>query len=126
MWRIIKAEFNYDKFRILLIFLFCIICFITIWYGVKWEQNRAPMIMLILLVGTIAICFLNEKSRLLQKRDIMYLVLPIALRKISILHLMYPFIGWISIVLLFYISSQVIQPFTEMDLTTPSTKQLFF
>jgi hypothetical protein len=47
MWEIIKAEFCYDKFRIMLIILFCIICFISIWYGVKWEQNKKPLIMLI-------------------------------------------------------------------------------
>ena len=120
MWRIIKAEFSCEKFKIILTFLFCIICFVTIWYGVKWEQNRSPMIMLIMLVGTIAISFFNEKTRLLQKRDIMYLALPIASRKVGFVHLVFPFICWINIVLLFYVSALVIQPFTDMTLTIPS------
>jgi hypothetical protein len=124
MWRIIRAEFSYDKFRIMLIFLFCIICFITIWYGVKWERNRVPMIMLIMLVGTILISFINGKTRLLQKRDIMYLTLPIVLRKIGILHLLIPFSSWLSIVAVFYISSLIIQPFSETILTIPSILHL--
>ena len=104
MWRIIRAEFSYEKLRIMFIILFCIICFITIWYGVKWEQNRVPMIMLIMLVGTIAISFLNEKNRSLQKRDILYLTLPIVSRKVGFIHLLFPFFCWLSIVFLDHMS----------------------
>ena len=69
MWRLIKAELNYDKNRILVVFVFCVICFITIWFGVKWERNRAPMTMLIMLVSTIMASYFGEAQRIAQKRD---------------------------------------------------------
>lgn len=77
-----------------------------------------------MLVGTIGLSFINEKTRLLQKRDIMYLTLPIASRKIGIIHLLVPLISWVSVVLVLFISSLLIQPFTEKILTTPSILQL--
>jgi len=77
-----------------------------------------------MLVGTILLSFINEKTRLLQKRDIMYFTLPIKSRKIGFIHLLIPFIYWLSILLAFYIASFVIQPFTKIVLTKPSTLQL--
>ena len=124
MWRIIKSEFNYYKLPITLIYLFCVICFITIWFGVKWEQNRAPIIMLIMLIGTIGICFISEKNRIIQKRDRLLLTLPITLHKIGIINLVYPFIGWLSILIVFRISSMIVQPLTEINVTRPSLIQL--
>jgi len=77
-----------------------------------------------MLVGAILMSFINEKTRLLQKRDIMYFTLPIASRKIGFVHLLVPFIYWVSILLVFYIASRAIQPFTKIILTTPSILQL--
>jgi len=64
MWRLLRTELNYDKNRILIIYVFCIICFITIWFGVKWERNRAPMTMLIMLVSTIMVDYSGEAKRI--------------------------------------------------------------
>lgn len=124
MWRVLHAELNNDRFRIALVYAFCMACFVTIWFGVKWERNRAPLTMLIILVSTFIGGFGGEKQRNVQKRDRLHVLLPLSLRRIGWAHLLYPFLIWLSILLLFFVSYFVVQQISGHGLTQPSMLQL--
>jgi len=124
MWRLIQAEIENDKLRIFLIYFFSSICFITIWYGVKWERNRAPMAMMMMVAATLIFGFICEKKRIAQKRGRLYGALPISTWQIGIFHLIYPFFGWLSIGILYFLSYFIIQNFSTKILTTPSWLQM--
>jgi len=124
MWRLVKAEIINDKIRIVLVYFFSIICFITIWYGVKWERNRAPMAMLVMVAATLIIGFICEKKRIAQKRGRLFGTLPVPTRQIGIFHLIYPFFGWLSIGILYFLSYFILQNFSIKILTTPSWLQM--
>jgi hypothetical protein len=124
MWKILKAEISYDKFKILFFYGFCIACLVTIWFGVKWERNIAPMTMLIMLISLLAIVYSGEIKRIAQKRDCLHVALPIPLRQIGLAHLMFPFLIWISIVLMFFLSYLIVRPYDTVWPTNPNILQL--
>lgn len=124
MWRLLKSEIKYDKIRIGIVLLFCLLCFIIIWYGVKWERNRAPMTLLIMLVATMLIAFTAELFRFEHKRDRWFVVLPVRLNRIRHLHLIYPFLAWLAILAVFFFGRIFIQDILGHEVTSPSLKQL--
>jgi len=124
MWRILKAEIITDKQRIILVYIFSIISFITIWYGVKWERNRAPLAMMIMVVATLILGFICEKKRIAQKRGRLYGALPISTKQIGVFHLVYPFFAWLSIGILYFLIYFFLQNFCSNILTTPSWLQM--
>ena len=89
MWRLVKAEIVNDKLRIFLAYFFAVITFITIWYGVNWERNRAPMAMMMMVVATLIVGFICEKKRIAQKRGRLFGALPISTKQIGFFHLIY-------------------------------------
>lgn len=123
MWRLLRTELNYDKFKILIVYVICIICFITVWFGVKWERNRAPMTMLIMLVSTIMVGYYGEAKRIAQKRDGYHVLLPVSVLRIGAVRLIYPILIWVSILLLFFILVFIILAFYPHGLTRPSAAQ---
>lgn len=124
MWRILKAEIITDKQRIVLVYIFSIISFITIWYGVKWERNRAPLAMMMMVVATLILGFICEKKRIAQKRGRLFGILPISTRQIGVFHLIYPFFAWVSIGILYFLIYILLQNFSIKILTTPSWLQV--
>lgn len=124
MLRILEAEILNDKLRIALVYIFSIISFITIWYGVKWERNRAPLAMMIMVVTTLILGFICEKKRIAQKRGRLFGVLPISTRQIGFFHFIYPFLGWLNIAILYFLIYIVLQKFSAKILTTPSWLQI--
>ena len=124
MLRILKAEIINDKQRIILVYFFAIISFITIWYGVKWERNRAPLAMMMMVVATLILGFICEKKRIVQKRGRLYGFLPISINQIGFFYLSYPFFGWLSIGILYFLSYIILQNFSTNILTTPSWLQM--
>ncbi|HEX9973563.1 MAG TPA: hypothetical protein VGD14_15940 [bacterium] len=124
MLRILKAEILNDKQRIILIYFFAIISFITIWYGVNWERNRAPLAMMMMVVATLIVGFICEKKRIAQKRGRLYGALPISARQIGFFHLIYPFFAWLSIGVLYFLIHTILQNLSTKVLTTPSWLQM--
>jgi hypothetical protein len=120
MWRILKAEIIYDKLRTVIFFFFCTVVFFTIWFGVKWERNRIPMMLLMILVLTLSAVYAGEKTRTIQKRDRLHVLLPAILWQIGLAHLLYPIFVLLSICLLLFLSALVVQPFIRYSLTVPS------
>jgi len=124
MLKLLKAEIENDKFKVLVILGFCLICFIVIWFGVKWERNRAPMAMLIMLVGTLAMAFTSELFRFEQKKDRLFVLLPVLLNRIRLFHLVYPFLIWLIILAIFFLERFFLQLFFSREFTMPSILQL--
>jgi hypothetical protein len=120
MWRILKAELNYDRLRIGLLLAFCLAAFITIWLGVRWERNRIPMIMLMVLVLSLTSVYAAEKVRTLQKRDRLHVLFPVSLWKIGMTYLLYPFCVLLIIYGLLFLSVRIARPFVDYQLAMPS------
>lgn len=120
MWRIIGTEMRYDRLRIGLFLLFCMASFLSIWLGVRWERNRVPMIMLMVLVLSLSAVYAGEKNRTIQKRDRLHALLPVSLWAIGISHMFYPLIVLLLIYLLLILGALAVQPFVAQPLTMPS------
>lgn len=125
MWRLVKAEIITDKQRIILVYIFSIISFITIWYGVKWERNRAPLAMMMMVVATLILGFICEKKRIAQKRGRLFGTLPLSTQQIGFFHLIYSFFAWLGIGILYCLIYFFLQKFSSTDLTAPSWLQMF-
>lgn len=124
MWRIIKAELKYDRLRIGLFLLFCVAAFLTIWLGVKWERNRVPMVMLMVLVLSLSGVYAGEKTRTIQKRDRLHLLFPVPLWQIGLTHILYPFFVLSIIYLLLFLSVLAARPLVNYELTMPSVSHM--
>jgi hypothetical protein len=124
VWHLLKAEMKYDRLRIGLFLFFCVVAFLVIWLGVKWERNRVPMIMLMVLVLSLAAVYAGEKNRTIQKRDRLHMSFPIPLWQIGMTHILYPvFVLSIMYVLLF-LSVLVARPLVDYVLNMPSFAHL--
>lgn len=124
MWRIIATEMQYDRLRIGLFLLFCEASFLAIWLGVKWERNRVPMIMLMVLALSLSAVYAGEKNRIMQKRDRLHALMPVSLWHIGISHMFYPVIVLLGIYVLLFLSALVVRPFVGQPLTMPSLLHL--
>jgi hypothetical protein len=124
MWRLLKAEILYDRFRLFIIFIFCLTSLVTIWFGVKWDRNVSPMTMLILFISALVAVYAGEGSRIQNKRDRMHVVLPLSLRKTGFSHVIYPIIVWIAILILYIVSYFVLDFISGATRTIPSPIQI--
>jgi hypothetical protein len=120
MWRIIKAELKNDSWRLCLFLSLSFVAFLTIWLGVKWERNRIPMIMLMVLVLTMAAVYAGEAKRTEQKRDRLHLVLPVSLWKIGLTHFLYPVIVLAAIYFFLILSVLASRSLVTYELNMPS------
>lgn len=109
MWQLLKAEILYDRFRLLIVSVFCLTSLATIWFGVKWERNVSPMTMLILMISALVAVYAGEGSRVNNKRDRMHVSLPVPLKQIGFSHLLYPICVWIAILCLYEVSYFVLE-----------------
>lgn len=124
MWRLLKAELQYDKLRIGLFLAFCTAAFLTIWLGVKWERNRVPMIMLMVLVLSLSAVYAGEKNRTMKKRDRLHMLFPIPVWQVGMLHFLYPIFVLVIIYFLLFLSVRIARPFVEYTPTMPSRGHL--
>ena len=125
MWRLLKAEMSYDRLRIGLFLVFCMATYLTIWLGVKWERNRVPMIMLMVLVLSLAAVYAGEKNRNVQKRDRLHMMFPVSLMQIGLTHILYPFVVLSIIYFLLFLSVLVASPLVNYSLKMPSLPHMF-
>lgn len=120
MWRLLKAESGYDRLRMGTFFFFCAAVFLTIWFGVRWERNRIPLTLLMIMTLTLSAVYAGEKNRIIQKRDRLHVLLPVTLWSIGIAHMLYPIFVLLCVYLLLFLSALVVQPFISYSLTMPS------
>ena len=124
MWPLLRAEILYDRSRLLIVSLFCLTCFVTIWFGVKWERNVSPMTMLILFMSAIVAVYAGEASRIINKRDRMHVTLPVSLWETGFSHLIYPIFVWIVILILYKVSYFVLEFISGTKRAIPSSMQI--
>jgi hypothetical protein len=124
MWQILKAEIITDKFKILLVYFFAVVCFIITWFEVELDRNRAPMAMMIMVVATLIISYVCEKKRIAQRRSRLYGVLPISIQQIGCFYFSYPFLAWLGIGILYFLFYFVIQNLSGKTLIAPSLRQM--
>ncbi len=124
MWRILKAEILYDRSRLLVVFMFCLMSLVTIWFGVKWERNVPPMTMLILFVSALVAAYAGEGGRIFYKRDRLHVSQPVSLWQIGLSHLCYPLLVWIFILIVFKGSYTVLSFISATTRTIPSLLQI--
>ncbi len=120
MWRLLKAESGYDGLRIVMSFFLCTAAFLAIWFGVRWERNRVPLMLLMMMILTLSAVYAGEKNRTIQKRDRLHVLLPVSLWHIGIAHLLYPIIVLLCIYILLFLSLLMAQLFIKYSLTMPS------
>jgi len=120
VWRLLKTEVSYDRLRIGLFLFFCTVAFLTIWLGVRWERNRVPMTMLMVLVLSLSAVYAGEKNRTTQKRDRLHVLFPVSLWQIGITHLLYPLSVLSIVYFLLFVSVLAARPFVNYSLTLPS------
>lgn len=120
MWHLIKAEMKYDRLRIGIYLFFCMAAFLTIWLGVKWERNRVPMIMLMVLVLSMSAVYAGEKNRTIQRRDRLHVSSPVSLWKVGITHLLYPLFVLSFVYAALLLSVLLSRPLVSYDLAMPS------
>jgi hypothetical protein len=125
VWYLLKAEISYDRLRINISTLFCAASFVSIWLGVKWERNRVPMTMLMVLVLSLLAVYAGEINRTAQKRDRLHVLLPISLWKIGISHLLYPIAVLFGIYVVYFLSALFVDPFSGRTLTLLSLSHMF-
>jgi hypothetical protein len=100
------------------------VTFLTIWLGVKWERNRVPLIMLMVLVLSLAAVYAGEKTRSIQKRDRLHVLFPVSLWKIGMTHLFYPVIVLLIMYFLLFVSVLVARPLINYSLPMPSSAHM--
>lgn len=126
MWKILKAELSYNRVKIILMYLFCAVCFVTIWIGVKFERNVVPLTMLIMLLPAITICLDSEAKRSKQNRFVLLISRPLRLESIDLARLLIPMVLWITVVILYLAMYEFHQSISKNVRTSPSLTQIIF
>lgn len=122
--RLLKAEIGYDRWRIGLFLLFCVASFLSIWFGVKWERNRIPMIMLMVMVLTLSAVYSGEKIRIVQKRDRLHALLPVPMWHVAVSHLLSPVLILLCVYILLFLTALCVRPFIGRPPAVPSPAQM--
>ena len=114
LWYLLKQNIKYDKHPILIVYTFCTICFITIWFGIEWDRNRPPLTMLIMIVALVMFVLVNQAKCTSQKRSLFLVSLPIPINVIGLLDLVYPYVIWLGLLILYLITGQIIQTISAL------------
>lgn len=126
MWPVLKAELSYNRVKIFLMYLFCAVCFITIWIGVKYERNVTPLTMLIMVVPAITICLDSEAKRSKENRFIILISRPLRFQSIDLARLLIPVVLWMTVMILYLVMYGFHQSISHNARTSPSLTQIIF
>jgi len=115
MWRLIKAEFVYNR-ALLLFACFCSIPFFIYFAFWKYKYEEISLIfMMVCLVipGGIAAGILAGMGsrRYKERRERLYVLMPLSLKQIGMARAFLPILLFISIVLLFWIIVLIFNPY---------------
>lgn len=124
MWKLLQTELTYHKKIIAFAISFSFICFNAIWFGVHFEHNRVPLMMLIILVTTFIVFYTVEGYYSKEKRHRLAGVLPTPIIYIYLGRLLLPVFLLIIIVACLCILHTVVSFFLSNALSIPSTRQL--
>lgn len=124
MWKLLSTDFKYNTLFISFAYLFCLICFMAIWFGVKYEHNRIPLFMLIILVSTLMVHLTVEGISSKEQRNRFHIFLPVPSIEVHAIRLLRPFLTWLSIGALLFLTHGIVQSFSANPLAIPSAEQL--
>lgn len=124
MWQILKAELSYNRVKIISMYLFCAVCFVTIWIGVKFERNVVPLTMLIMVVPAMTICLDSEGRRAKENRFVFLISRPLGLRSIELARLLVPVLLWMTVAMLYLVMHIVYQSVGQDARSSPSFVQI--
>ena len=100
VWRILRAEFAYNKFITFLANLYCMLMLVTIWLEAD-RSNRAPLIMLVLLTAVFLASYIGEEKRIEQRRERLQTLCPLPIWQIGLMKSAYPLVIWINIFIVY-------------------------
>ena len=126
LWKILRAEIDYNRLFLLGFHLFSAVCFIVIWYGVKFERNRAPLILMILMVSTYMVAYIKENRPVRGSRFRMFAALPVSLRSIGIERLLFPLFYFMSLLALLFVVFACCGLVSNSDLTIPPVTHFLY
>jgi len=119
MWKLLKAEFSYNK-SILITAVIAYILFVIAFIVCSIISSRLIRynhVMLATLIPAMVASILILSSKSMDKRDRILAVLPITPSSIAFMHISFAVIVWISLVCLFWILPSVLK-FVDIDRTT--------
>ena len=125
MWKLLWTESRYNRMILTVALTVSLICFIVIWFGVKFEHNHVPFFLLIILIASLFVHFATEGKRSKEQRNRLHGFLPIQSIKVYATRLLLPIFTWISVGVLLILTHGIVQPFSNGSLAMPSGKQLF-
>jgi hypothetical protein len=117
MWRLLKTEFEYDRFVLGICFsLVTIISFVFLILGGSDLEKSIPAYRAVLICSA-AIVWLNSLVKLQnEKRECIQMRIPVGIRTIGLSRLIYLCVFWIIIAGLFFIMNWIVKGHT-LDLT---------
>lgn len=116
MWRLIKAEFVYNRALLLFGCFFTSIPFFLyfVFWKYKYEEISLIFMMICLVIpGGIAAGILAGMGsrRYKERRERLYVLVPLSLKQIGMARALLPFLLWITIVFLFWIIVMIFRPY---------------
>jgi hypothetical protein len=124
MWKLIKAELNHGKERILAFSLvYCISIFASLTW-VRWERNRITSVLLFLFLMPLVATYGGEKWRSEQKRDRLQVLLPVSAIRIGLSHLLLPLSLFVFMLGLYVVLIPVSQFIRANQVNYPTILQL--
>ena len=112
MWRLLKAELQYYKIDLILGLSFGLIGMIAnVITGWQNPEIDLPGVRSLMAMGTVFACFLRLFKYAQDKKDRQHATLPLPVRQVGVLRLLYIIIIWLGLVVLFWICSSTIRPY---------------
>ena len=125
MWKLMWTESLYNRMVLTFTFTLSLVCFVVVWFGVKYEQNHVAFFMLILLIGSLSVHFTSEGKRSKEQRNRFHGILPIQHINVYATRLLLPILTWINVAVFLLLTHGILQFFSPVSLALPSAKQLF-
>jgi len=114
MWKILKAEFSYNKYWLVLSYtvfvLFYPLFFVSsVFENGTWNLKPFHIPMMMVVASTLS-TILMLKGKSMEKRDCFHIRLPVSSKDIGLSRVLYAVCVWISLVILFWIPLVLIKP----------------
>jgi hypothetical protein len=117
MWRLLKTEFEYDRFVLGMCFSFVtIISFVFLILGGGDLEKSIPAYRAVLICSAAIVWFNSLVKLQKEKRECIQMKIPVGIRTIGLSRLLYLCIFWIIIAGLFFIINWIVKGHT-LDLT---------
>jgi hypothetical protein len=124
MWKLIKAELEHGKERILTFTLVYLVFIVITLTWVRWERNRIGSLLLFLFLMPLVAAYGGEKWRSEQKRDRFHGLLPISPIQIGLSHLALPVCLLVLMTCLYFVVIVLVQSLTVNVKSGPTGLQI--